>query len=114
MSNKFFIAGFITALFLSYSSIETYSAHHEESPLIENTGDPATEDVRRDSKKKYIEEVQPKDNTKRYVGDDKDDDIENRKRRGTEKRYVGDEEDTETFFIEEKKALGIEEPLNDE
>ena len=114
MFNKFFITGVVIAFTLSYGSLKTYSDHHKKDPLIENTGDPATEDFRRDDKKKYVEEVQPKDNTKRYVGDDREDNVENPKRRGTQKRYVDDEEDAETFFIKEKKALGIEEASNDE
>lgn len=97
MFNKFFLTGIIATLVLSYGSIETYSAHHKEKPLTENTGDPATEDLRRDPKKKYVEEVQP------YVGE-----------AGNDVKYLTNEEDAETLFTEDEKDFGVEHPLNED
>lgn len=103
MFNKFFIAGIIATLVLSYGSVKTYSDHHKKDLLTENTGDPATEDLRIDPKKKYIEEVEPKDYKKQYVDESKI---------GSEVKYLSDEESPEVFFAEEEKSFGVEKPLN--
>lgn len=102
MLKKIYLTLVIAAFFINYSFIKTYSAHHGKDTLIENTGDPATEDFRRDSKKKYVGEVQYENNTKRYVGDVENDEVENSKRRGTQKRYVNTEEEEQVFFKKEK------------